>query len=248
MSLTNPVVLSQAESYDSTGAIIKQDITVAPLNPLSTGGAGVKTYELSLSFNKTVASTGDSNDAVLKLSANNYSASDTNFILRGINSGINNRSGGTLGMLDNSIGCQGKSGGTARIITGLHVIPENYGSVTDEFGGIRVQLKNEGAVATSEYCILVENLNNSLATKVTDALKVQDSGANTGFTTGLNLNGATLTNEIVLSDGKKITVSGDKVVITSSDSSESLTLDLSTAGTNYLHLTGGGQPLPGKPV
>jgi hypothetical protein len=192
------------------------------------GGAGVKTYGLYLTGSKTDASTGDSNDAILRGSANNYSASDTNYIFRGLNFGINNRSGGTVGMLDNSIGCQNKGGGTARIINGLHVIPENYGTVSDEFGGIRVQLKNEGTPATLEYGVLVENLNNSLATKVTSALKVQDSGANNGFTTGLNMSGATLTNEIVFSNGTKVTVTGDTIVFTNAAGDKSYTITMST--------------------
>jgi hypothetical protein len=137
--------------------------------------------------------TGDSNDAYIRVSGNNYAANDANFILRGINIGINNRSGGTLGMMNNSLGCQQKSGGTCPTIVGLTVTPENYGTCATEFGGIDIVLKNEGAVATTEYGLRIRNLNNSIADAIGSAILVTDTGANTGFDYIINTSGASIT-------------------------------------------------------
>src|SRR3989338_4456783 len=96
-----------------------------------TGGAAQKSYLLNISGDRPLASaaTGDSNDSGIKVALNNYAANDSNFILRGVNSGINNRSGGTLGILEGaSIGAQNKSGGTSPTVRGLTVTPENYGT------------------------------------------------------------------------------------------------------------------------
>jgi hypothetical protein len=171
-----------------------------------TGGAAQKTYALGITTNRPVgsAATGDSNDALIRGSFNNYAANDANFIMRGINMSVNNRSGGTLGFLDNALGNQNKTGGTVGTITGLTVTPENYGTVSDLFGGVDVVMKNEGAVATSEFGVRVRNLNNSLGTAVDSAFLVSDTGANIGFTNGLNLNGATVTNDLKLHSGDVI--------------------------------------------
>ena len=180
------------------------------------GGANQKTYAVGVSVTRPVskAATLDSNDAIFRGSYSNYAVNDANFIMRGVNVGMNNQSGGTVGMLNHLLGAQNKSGATAGKVVGLTIVPENYGTVSAEFGALVLQLKNEGAVATLEYGMKIENLNNSLATKVTSAILVADSGANNGFVTGLDLNGATLTNEIVFSNGIKVTVTADKVTFT----------------------------------
>jgi hypothetical protein len=171
-----------------------------------TGGAAQKTYGYAIDATRPSgsAASGDSNDALYRGSFSNYAANDTNFIMRGINMSVNNRSGGTLGFLDNALGNQNKTGGTVGTITGLTVTPENYGTVSDLFGGVDVVMKNEGAVATSEFGVRVRNLNNSLGTAVDSAFLVSDTGANIGFTNGLNLNGATVTNDLKLHSGDVI--------------------------------------------
>jgi hypothetical protein len=161
---------------------------------VQTGGASQKTYSLGILTNRPVGSpaSGDSNDALIRASHNNYAANDSNFIDRGINISMNNRSGGTLGQMDNLLGNQNKSGGTVGTITGLTIVPENYGTVSDMFAGVRIQMKNEGATATSEYGVRVENLNNSLGTEVGAGYSLYDTGANIGFTYGSDYNGATV--------------------------------------------------------
>jgi hypothetical protein len=173
-----------------------------------TGGAATKTYSLGILTDRPSGSpaSGDSNDALIRGSHNNYAANDTNFIMRGINMSLANRSGGVLGFLDNALGNQNKSGGTVGSITGLTVTPENYGTVSDLFGGVDVVMKNEGAVATSEFGVRVRNLNNSLGTAVGAGYLLSDTGANIGFTYGADFNGATIgTADLRLHSGDTIT-------------------------------------------
>jgi len=195
---------------------------------LHTGGAAQKTYALGITTTRPVtsAATGDSNDALIKGSFSNYAANDANFVMRGMNCTINNRDGGNLGTLDNQFGCQNKSGATVATLTGLTVVPENYGTVSDVFGGIDVVMKNEAIIATLEFGIRVRNINDSVAGTVNSAILVSDTGANTGFTNGLDMNGATITNEIVFSNGTKLTVSGDTIVFTNAAGSASETITM----------------------
>jgi hypothetical protein len=157
-----------------------------------TGEAASKSYLLGLSGDRdsAYAATGDSNDAILKISGSNYAACDTNFIFRGLNAAINNRSGGTLGRIDHSLGSQGKSGGTVGSILGLTITAENYGTVSDLFGGLDIVLKNEAAVATKEFGIRVRNENNSIAGPVNSVIDISETGANTGFTYLFNIDAA----------------------------------------------------------
>ena len=193
-----------------------------------TGGANKKTYALSISVTRPSANpaTLDSNDATVRAAYSNEALNDTNFIMRGLNLSLSNQSGGRVGMMNHSLGCNNKVGAIAPRVVGLTITPENCGTVATEFGGLNLQLKNEGAVATLEYGLKIENLNNSLATKVTSAILVSKTGANTGFVTGLNLNGVALTNEIVFSNGIKVTVDTDKVIFTNAAGDKDVEISL----------------------
>jgi hypothetical protein len=157
-------------------------------------GSAQKSFAVQISGDRAsaYAVTGDSNDAILKINGNNYAACDSNFILRGINASINQRSGGTLGRLEHSIGTQNKSGGTAPIVLGLTLVAENYGTCADVFGGADILLKNEGAVATTEFGIRIRNENNSVADAVGAGLLFTDTGANTGYDYLIDGNGASV--------------------------------------------------------
>lgn len=159
-----------------------------------TSGAATKSYLLNVTGDRPSgsAATGDSNDALFKCSGNNYAANDDNFIFRGINAAIANRSGGHLGRIEHSLGTQAKSGGTVHNVVGLTITAENYGTVVDSFGGLDVLLKNEAAVATTEYGIRIRNENNSIAGPVAAGILLTDTGANTGWTDALDFSGATL--------------------------------------------------------
>ena len=149
---------------------------------IMSGGAAQKTYFMYLNAARLSAATGDSNDAMLRINFNNYAANDSNFIMRGLNISIANRSGGTLGQLiGGSIGSQQKSGGTCPTICGLTVTPENYGTCATEFGGIDIILKNEGAQATTSYGIRVRSTEASGMAAIGAAVHVSNTSTN-GFT------------------------------------------------------------------
>jgi len=183
------------------------------------GTAASKSYIMQIDADREsdYVATGDSNDALLKMAGNNYAANDANFILRGINSGINNRSGGVMGRLEGaSIGAQNKSGGTVTTLIGLTVVAENYGTLTgtDVFGGIDVLLKNEAAVGATEFGIRIRNENNSIADAVGAAIKITDTGANTGFDYLLDAYGATAPTVALMRFGQ---TTGEDIVIAMGD-------------------------------
>lgn len=158
--------------------------TVYAMDNFFTGTAATKSYVAYIRGDRgsAYAATGDSNDALLRIDGNNWAANDANFILRGINASLNNRSGGTMGIMEHALGIQGKSGGTIPTMKGLSVTNENYGTCATEFGGLSVVLRNEAAVATLEYGIKLSNTNNSIAGDVAHGLYFIKSGANTGWT------------------------------------------------------------------
>lgn len=190
---TNGLALNRSSGSYGYGINIDGD------SALEVAGAAQKSYVVQISGDKSATAdvTGDSNDALLKISGNNYSQSDTNFIFRGLNASINNRSGGTLGKIEHSLGTQGKSGGTVGTVLGLSVTAENYGTVSDLFGGIDVLLKNESTVATVEFGIRLRNENNSIAGTVADAILITDTGANTGWDDLIDASGATVNTSIL---------------------------------------------------
>jgi hypothetical protein len=166
-------------------------VKFAPDDTFFVGGAATKSYLVYIGSNRPAGSeaTGDSNDALLRISGNNYAENDANFIFRGINASINNCDGGVLGRLDHNLGVQGKSGGTVGTLLGLMVTTENYGTVEDLFGGIDILLKNEAAVATTEFGLRIRNENNSIAGTVNSAILLTDTGANTGWTSLIKQSG-----------------------------------------------------------
>jgi len=115
-----------------------------------TGGAAQKTYGFNLLLNKptTDPASGDSNDAMIKGIYNNHAANDANFIARGLNLSVNNRAGGTMGMLDHQLGSANR--GICPTVRGATLTAENYGTTTDAFEGLRIRCLNEGAKATAE--------------------------------------------------------------------------------------------------
>lgn len=175
-----------------------------------TGGAAQKTYALGITVGRppTAIATGDSNDAIIRGAYSNYAKNDANFIINGINTTVSNRNGGTLGILQGgNIFAGNRVGSTVPIVRGLFLSAENFGLTTDEFSGLTVSLKNEGAKATLEYGVKVLNDNNSLATAVDAAYMVRSSAglANAGFQYGVDMNGATIgTADVRLHTGSNV--------------------------------------------
>jgi len=158
-----------------------------------TGGANQKTYAVGILVSRpsTAIASGDSNDALLRGTYNNYAKNDSNFIIRGVNTTVSNRSPGTLGILEGGlISSANRSGSTAPTVRGLSVGVENYGTVSDEFSGVDIDLRNEGAKATLEYGLRVRNTNNSTTSAADSAIQIRNAGTNTGFVYGLDLLGA----------------------------------------------------------
>jgi hypothetical protein len=209
----NDNVITLTRSTSSYGYGIKYDAD----GVFTSTGSAKKSYVMQITADResAYAVTGDSNDAILKISGNNYAANDANFILRGLNCAINQRSGGTLGRIEHSLGTQNKSGGTAPTILGLTVVAENYGTCADLFGGIDILLKNEGSVATKEFALRLRNENNSVADAVGSAIEVSDTGANTGWDNIIDASGATVgTSVMSLKDDGTVVDAGNSQAIT----------------------------------
>jgi len=173
-----------------------------------TGGVTTKSYLLWLEGDRPSgsAASGDSNDAYLKIHGKNKADNSTTFIYRGINSVINNSTSGIVGTIDNMINSKNSVDATSAVnLRGLQVTAENYTSLSTEFGGIDIRLLNEHTPATTEYGLRIQNLNASLATAIDAGIIISDAGANTGFTAGIDLSGASIVQaDVVTSGGPKV--------------------------------------------
>jgi hypothetical protein len=138
--------------------------------------------------------TGDANDAYLRISGNNYAANDSNFVYRGINAGVNNRSGGTMGRMEHSFGVQNKSGGTVPTLLVATLTAENYGTTATEMGVADFIHRNEGAAPTTTYGIRIRNDDQSgVAGAVQSAINIASHASSGGFRELIDASGAVLT-------------------------------------------------------
>lgn len=185
-------IIGKPERPAATGQYYGWDLR---LDGFFTGTAASKSYGLMIRGDRVAAyaATGDSNDAYLRISGSNYGANDSNFIWRGLNVGITNRSGGTMGRMESSVGAQNKSGGTVPTLIGLTIVPENYGTVATEFGGVDVVLKNEANSATLSYGIRIRNDDRSSQGAIQAALHVSSHASSGGFRELIDASGAVLT-------------------------------------------------------
>ena len=158
-----------------------------------TGGADTKSNLVDIQGERPAGTTptGDSYDAVLKIAGTNY-ADSAGYIMRGLNGKVSNGDEGSMALIEHNLSVNGKAGSTTLTVRGLTITAENYGTCATEFGGLDIVLKNEGAVATTEYGLRIRNLNNSIADAVAAAILVSDTGANTGWDYGLDLGGASV--------------------------------------------------------
>lgn len=143
-----------------------------------------KSYVVNIFGDKEEAypATGDSNDAMLKISGSNYAANDTNFIFRGLNCNVANRDPGELNLLTNNISVSLKSGSTTLTAIGLQVDCQHQAGADNptELGGLDVSLNFEGGEATEEYGIKVRT-RGTVNVKV-DSVFVIEKGTDLGFT------------------------------------------------------------------
>lgn len=152
------------------------------------GVAGAQEYLVHFEGSKSVIASGDCYGGILKIKGENEAVQPTSYIFRALNVATNNS--GTLGTIENFLGVANEGGGIATTVVGLTIKVENFGTCTGTgtvLGGIDIILCNEGTVAETEFGIRVRNENASLATEVNAVLKVQETGANTGFTYLLNV-------------------------------------------------------------
>lgn len=157
------------------------------------GGDAEKTYLLNLSGTRVAADTmsGDSRDRLIGGAYSNYAANDANSQVQGIGLNVRNRSGGTIATGKAAeFGYNNSSGGTTTNAYGATVTVENYGTLSTLLCGLLIDLRNEGAVATSEHGLWIRNTNNSIAGPVAEAIYVDDTGANTGWTYGISFEDA----------------------------------------------------------
>jgi hypothetical protein len=161
-----------------------------------TAGAAQKRYLVSITGTRAsgYAVTGDSNDALLKMSGNNYAANDANFIWRGVNLAIANRSGGVAGRMEHSIGVQAKSGGTVSTLLGLTITMENYGTCATEAGGMDLIVRNEATTGLAlSYGLRIRNDDRSGQAAVQSAIHVASHASSGGFRELIDASGAVLT-------------------------------------------------------
>ena len=177
-----------------------EGIKIEGSNALTGAGAadGTRSYVVSIEAYKTAGAftVYGQDDAGLRINMNNRVAAGSVYTMRGLNCSatVGNSSGsqpGSLGVVENMISVANKVGSTAPTMRALSMMVENYGTCATELGGLKIDLRNEGAVATTEYGIWCHNSNNSIADSVGCVLKVSDTGANTGWDNLLDLTDAT---------------------------------------------------------
>lgn len=160
------------------------------------GGASQKTYIYNTEARRLVGDvmSGDSRDVMFKGVYRNYAPNHaTQSYVEGIGVSVRNESGGHFyRMIGGEHGTNTKGGATTTNQYGLVTTCENYGTVSDRFIGHQINMRNEGTVATTEYGIELINNNNSVASEIDAGILIGDTGANNGWTYGIDLNGATI--------------------------------------------------------
>ena len=169
----NPVTIgdSYGVKYDFTG-IFTGD-----------GATGPRRYGLYLVGNKESGEivTAGADDAILRISGNNYTENGTVFKFRGLNCNVSNRSGGVLGELSNMVSVSLKQGSTTSYAYGLNVdIQDLSENAKTEFGGIDVSLNREGLAATTEYGIQVRT-RGTINSAIDAALRFRKDASDYGF-------------------------------------------------------------------
>jgi hypothetical protein len=120
---------------------------------LNDTGAARKAYALNIALNRSTAypKTGDSNDAIIKATYNNYAVNDANFIIRGINMTVFGRSPGVFGIANcasftNDI----RSGCTIATSIALSAMSDDGGIVTGVNYAADFIVRRQGADAPTE--------------------------------------------------------------------------------------------------
>lgn len=151
-----------------------------------TGAAASKSYIVQITGDRESgnAASGDSNDAYLKISGSNYAENDSNFILRGLNCSVSNRSGGTLGHLyggNISISLKSGSNNISNAIA-LQVDAQDLTAGTKAvFGGLDIALNREGTAGTEEFGLRIRT-RGTINSEIDAAIRIDKDATDHGFT------------------------------------------------------------------
>ncbi len=179
-----------------------------------TGTAASKSYVMQIAGDRISGNvaTGDSNDALLKIQGSNYAANDTNFIFRALNASISNRSGGTLGQLDNNISVSLKQGSTVAYAVALSVDAQDLAaSAKTEFGGLDVAINREGLAATLEYAIQIRT-RGTINTAIAQAIYLRKDATDHGFDALFGLDAAATVGGYVSTGNAPVLATGDVMI------------------------------------
>ena len=155
------------------------------------GTTAAQSYLLELSGDKAADydTTGDGYSAYLHISGSNYAQNDTNYTYRGINCGIANRSGGTLGSIygaNISISLKSSSGNITNGIA-CQIDAQDLTSGTKTcFGGLDVSINREGAAATEEFGMRLRT-RGTINTAMNTVFRIDKDAADHGFVNLFNI-------------------------------------------------------------
>ncbi len=155
-----------------------------------TGTTAAQTYLVMIEAEKpaTADTTGDGYGGLLYIKGNNYAQNDTNYTFRGLNVSINNRSGGTLGNIYNTISLSLKqTSGNITNATALQIDAQDLTSGTKTtFGGLDVAMNREGTAATEEYGIRVRT-RGTINTAMNTVFRIDKDATDHGFVNLFNI-------------------------------------------------------------
>lgn len=158
-------------------------------------GAAKKTYLVQIEGERAAgqAVTGDSNDALLRMSHWNGAACDSNFIMRGINGSMSNGDAATLNLLEGiNFSVRQRSTGA---ITALRAallsvqMDSSKAAVNTEVKGLKVEMRIEQNCPANSAGVEVRNYTSGVYTLPTAAFKVSNdrSSGCKGFDYGLDM-------------------------------------------------------------
>lgn len=155
-----------------------------------TGTTAAQTYLVQIEADKpdTADTTGDGYGGLLYIKGNNYGQNDTNYTFRALNVSINNRSGGTLGNIYNTISLSLKqTSGNITNATALQIDAQDLTSGTKTtFGGLDVAMNREGTAATEEYGIRVRT-RGTINTAMNTVFRIDKDATDHGFVNLFNI-------------------------------------------------------------
>lgn len=135
-------------------------------------------------------------DAVVRITGSNYAANAAVYNWRSLNVDLRNRSGGTVGIMENLISTNNSSGATVSSqFRGLFVSAENYGTLTDgDAVALEVVLRQEstGGAPTTSALLRLRNDDRSGAPAVDSGIDIDTHASSGGLTQLIDASDATL--------------------------------------------------------